>query len=394
MQTYRVFPLLIMNRQITITNSSGSYCRSSIQLPPPSRECLILEKSGVRKNAFQEACYLRAAGPHSAREGVPVMNLRTFQIIIGLVCAFVFLTLALYRVPLAVVEAVLASTNPFWVVVAILVYIVDVSIRTWRWQIMLRPIAPTPYPTVARALLIGYGLNTIIPARLGELFRAEFLEKIARLSCIWALTSIVIERLFDGVTVVVCLGIGLLLGSATSEDARMLIQVLVVGGILFGLGIFTAFFLAGPVASRVFTSFPRLSAQVETAQRGFEILRTRRTLEIAAATFIIYIPDALSLWCIVKAVGLGLSFANTLVLVGAVSLSTFVPAGPAFLGPLQFAYALAIEFGGGTRGTRHCCGYTCSALPIPTDRDRCDRGAPPRVWECAQFDTQQAWCRC
>ncbi len=87
-------------------------------------------------------------------------------------------------------------------------YAINLSLRTWRWQIILRPVAAIPYPIVARALLVGYGLNTIMPARLGELFRAEFFKKTFGLSRIWGLTSIVIERLFDGLTVVTCLGIG------------------------------------------------------------------------------------------------------------------------------------------------------------------------------------------
>jgi hypothetical protein len=61
------------------------------------------------------------------------------------------------------------------------------------------------------------------------------------------------------------------------------------------------------------------------------------------------VPDALSLWFLVKAVGLTLGFSDTLVLLGAASLSTLVPSGPAFLGTLQFAYALAVEFAGGAR---------------------------------------------
>jgi uncharacterized membrane protein YbhN (UPF0104 family) len=61
------------------------------------------------------------------------------------------------------------------------------------------------------------------------------------------------------------------------------------------------------------------------------------------------VPDALSLWFLVKAVGLTLGFTDTLVLLGAASLSTLVPTGPAFLGTLQLAYALAVEFAGGAR---------------------------------------------
>ena len=79
------------------------------------------------------------------------------------------------------------------------------------------------------------------------------------------------------------------------------------------------------------------------------MLCTWRTVEFAAVTLIGYLPDALSLWLVVTAVGLSLGFADTLTLVGAATLSTLVPSGPAFLGTLQFAYALVIEFAGGAR---------------------------------------------
>jgi len=61
-------------------------------------------------------------------------------------------------------------------------------------------------------------------------------------------------------------------------------------------------------------------------QQGFEILRTWRTLKVIAITLIIYIPDAFSLWCLVKAVGLTLGFSDILVLLGAASLSTHAAA--------------------------------------------------------------------
>jgi uncharacterized membrane protein YbhN (UPF0104 family) len=104
--------------------------------------------------------------------------------------------------------------------------------------------------------------------------------------------------------------------------------------------------LAGPTMSGVFVRYPRLSEQLMLIRQAFQILRTRQILAVAALTLIIYLPDALALWFIVKAVGLQLDFAVTLVLLGAVSLSSLLPSGPAYLGTLQFAYALSIEFVG------------------------------------------------
>ena len=277
------------------------------------------------------------------------MKVRLIQLVIGLACTLFFLAIACYRVQLGAVSAALAGANLAFVAAAMLIYAANLAVRAWRWQVILRPVAAIPYPIVVRALLLGYGLNAIMPARLGELFRAEFFKKTHGLSRVWGLTSIVIERLFDGITVVCCLGVGLLLAAAAKPHAGLLIKVLVTGGVLFGAVLLAAFCLSGSMMSRIVGRFPGLSAQLAMVQQGLEILRTWRTMEVAAITLIIYVPDALTLWLLVKAVGLTLGFSDTLVLLGAASLSTLVPSGPAFLGTLQFAYALAIEFAGGAR---------------------------------------------
>jgi len=194
--------------------------------------------------------------------------------------------------------------------------------------------------------VVGYGLNAIMPARLGELFRAEFFKRTYGLSRVWALTSIVIERLLDGLAVIACLGVGLLLAATTRPASHVLLEVLATGGVLFGLLLLAALCLAGPAAPRLFARLPAVADQLGMVQRGLAILRTWRTVEVAALTVVVYLPDSLSLWLVVKAVGPALGLADTLVLVGAASLSTLVPSGPAFLGTLQFAYALALEFAG------------------------------------------------
>src|SRR6185436_17949475 len=49
----------------------------------------------------------------------------------------------------------------------------------------------------------------VLPARLGEIFRADFLRRRFDVSGSAALGSIIVERLMDGMSVVILLGIGL-----------------------------------------------------------------------------------------------------------------------------------------------------------------------------------------
>jgi uncharacterized membrane protein YbhN (UPF0104 family) len=147
----------------------------------------------------------------------------------------------------------------------------------------------------------------------------------------------------------------------------VLIDVLMLGGVIFGMVLLAALCLTGSRGSSVFARLPRLSAQLAMVREGFQILRTRRTVVVVALTLLVYLPDALSLWLIVKALGLRLGLADTLVLLGAASLSTLLPSGPAFLGTLQFAYALAIEFAGGPRAVGIAAAtlaQLCILLPV------------------------------
>lgn len=275
--------------------------------------------------------------------------MRNLQILLGLGGAFLFLALALHRVPLAAVGAALFAASPPWLAAAVLVYAANLALRAWRWQRILRAVRPVPYPTMARALVVGYGLNAIMPLRLGELFRAEFCHRDFGLPRPWALTSIVVERLYDGVAVVACLGAGLSLAAASGRVSATLTGVLATAGLMFGGGALVLLAFSGSLLSRVFARFPRAAAPIVMVERGLRVLRTRRALGLALATALVNVLDALSLWCLVKAVGVGLGPADALVLVGAASLSTLLPSGPGFLGTLQFAYALVIGFAGAPR---------------------------------------------
>jgi glycosyltransferase 2 family protein len=283
---------------------------------------------------------------------VPAVNRRVIiQLVAGLVCTLFFLWLALHRVPSGAVASILTSADPSWLGAAIVCYWVNLGLRARRWQIILRPVAAVPYRSVAKSLIVGYGLNMIMPARLGELFRAEFFKTTYGLPRVWGLTSIVIERLFDGLAVVGLLGLGLLLAAANGRLSDVLVGVLITAGAIFGAILLAALCLSGPMMQRAIARLTRFAAHFAMVQRGLAILRSWRTLEVAALTLVVYVPDSLSLWLAVKAVGLTLGFADTLVLIGAASLSTLVPSGPAFLGTYQFAYALAIGFAGGAQAT-------------------------------------------
>jgi uncharacterized membrane protein YbhN (UPF0104 family) len=122
----------------------------------------------------------------------------------------------------------------------------------------------------------------------------------------------VIERLLDGLTVVACLGMGLLVAGATTRPSRLLLEVLAVGALLFGGGLVVLLALSGSILSRGFSRFPSLAARLALIESGLRVLRTRRAVRLALATVVVYVPDTLSLWLLAKAIGVSLGLADVL----------------------------------------------------------------------------------
>src|SRR6266851_7583401 len=94
----------------------------------------------------------------------------------------------------------------FWVGVLISVvfpgvaiYFVAVWARAWRWHYLLRPLKPISTRRMFPIVTIGYMGNNIYPARAGEVLRAYVLRREEGVPVSASLATIVIERIFDGV---------------------------------------------------------------------------------------------------------------------------------------------------------------------------------------------------
>ncbi len=78
--------------------------------------------------------------------------------------------------------------------------------------------SPVSAAAVLQALLVGYAVNGALPARLGELFRADYLSRRSDFSGSTALASIVVERLLDLLAAVSLLVAGLIAAGGGNTD--------------------------------------------------------------------------------------------------------------------------------------------------------------------------------
>lgn len=118
----------------------------------------------------------------------------------GLVVSIALLAFVVYQLnPAKVIES-LRQAQYGYLVPALVLYFAGVGIRAVRWHFLLRSIKPISTGSLFRTVVIGYMANDILPARMGELVRAYVLGQSENVSKASTLITIVVERVFDGLT--------------------------------------------------------------------------------------------------------------------------------------------------------------------------------------------------
>src|SRR4051794_39818318 len=130
------------------------------------------------------------------------------QIGVGFVVGGVLLWLALRGINSESLASAFTSMSLQWTLAAVAFYYMELGIRSIRWWLIVRQVADLRLSQVAIALLVGYAVNAILPARIGELFRADYCGRQYGVSRTKIIGTIVIERFADGVFVLLILAIG------------------------------------------------------------------------------------------------------------------------------------------------------------------------------------------
>jgi glycosyltransferase 2 family protein len=127
--------------------------------------------------------------------------------LVGLVLTVVFLLLALQRIDLQGFVNELRHFNYVWLFPSVLCTLLGYVLRTVRWRVILSGAARAPLSTLFAVLIMGFATNNILPGRLGEFWRAYLLGRKRNVRKTFALASVVVERVFDGLTLIALLAI-------------------------------------------------------------------------------------------------------------------------------------------------------------------------------------------
>ena len=117
-----------------------------------------------------------------------------------------------------------------YLVAAILFTFLSYWLRAVRWRYLLIHERPVRLSSLYPSVIIGYMANNLFPARLGEFIRAWVLAEREQMQAPSVFASLVIDRLFDGFSVMVMLA-GVLLTLQLPPGMEQSAAVLRAGGV-------------------------------------------------------------------------------------------------------------------------------------------------------------------
>ncbi len=267
---------------------------------------------------------------------------RTWQLLIGLLISAFCIYLVLPGLHLATVGQSLRTANYWWIVPGVAVYFGGLWVRSWRWHYTLRHFKAIPIARLFPLICIGYFGNNVYPLRAGELLRAYVLKRQEEIPVSSSLATVIIERVFDGLVMLIFVFLALPFAPALPIQYRN-----PVIGLTILLLVATALFVWMAVqpqrmvhlytwlADRLLPA--RLRQRTDDFYHRFmaglhSLSRREDVLMIFATSVIIWLIETVKYWFVMHAFDFQVSFLALMLMNGLVNLATTLPSAPGYIG--------------------------------------------------------------
>lgn len=291
---------------------------------------------------------------------------------VGVAVTGVFLVLLFIQIDLRETTRSLGDANFLYLVPGILLYFLAVAFRTLRWKYLLAHLKSIQIRSLFLVVVVGYMANNLLPVRLGEVVRSYYLAKRESISVSATLATIVLERLFDGLTLLLLLALVTLvlpvdrLVQNLAEDLSIPSYILVLAmsmpfAVVFMLLITAAYRPGWPILAitQISKRLPRRTASslVNLATlfiSGLTSLRDpRRVQMLLLLSLPVWLLEASMLYVIGFSFHLQTHFSNQIEMAAAVlavtatsNLATSLPSSQGGIGPFEFfAIGTLVVFG-------------------------------------------------
>ena len=234
----------------------------------------------------------------------------------------------------------LASLDWRFVSVAV---VFDLSVylaHGWRWNILLRPVARPSFWRSVQAIYIGLYANEVLPLRTGEVIRCYLLAHWNKLPISLALASAAIERILDGIWLVIAL---LITTHLVPLPGYLIEGTRVLGVGLSFLMVLLVFVAIHKQKAHAVVSESRWASGLRHVVEGIHAMGNWRTMLATAGASLVYLAlQIIPVWALMEGYGLDLSIWAAAAVYIILRLGTVIPNAPGNAGLYQFFCVLGL----------------------------------------------------
>jgi len=283
-----------------------------------------------------------------------------WRVVLGLLISAVSLYIAVRNLKPAEVWQAFRQANYLWIGPAVMLYLFALVARTARWRALISSERRVPFRELLPTMAMGRGANNIYPFRAGEIVRALLLKRRNSVSASVGLASILVERVFDGLTMILFLLLAALIGGIPEYLHYWVWMATFVFGVALAT-IYAVVLWPDPVRRLVKWFVVRLTPHrfhdrlLDVADRfvgGFASIRSVLVLtEVLLLSIVLWSAETVSYRLLMNSFGFGLDFHHLLLMSGAANLGTALPSGPGNLGTFDAPAILVLTRVGVLRDT-------------------------------------------
>jgi uncharacterized protein (TIRG00374 family) len=223
------------------------------------------------------------------------------------------------------------------------------AMRILRWSRILNAGgAHVGMRQCAAPFLGSIALNNVLPLRLGDVVRALVFPSSIGVSRSTSSSSLVMERLVDLMTLLVCLAASLAASRQLSMPAWVgnTATMLAVVGLLSLLAIFV---FSGILSRRLASSRWKPARTIGRLLESFDAMSRPRVLgPLFVLSLLIWLGEAGLFYSLLAGFGLGATPTTAIIVMAIATLATLVPSSPGYVGPFHLAAFTAISAFGGS----------------------------------------------
>jgi uncharacterized protein (TIRG00374 family) len=278
--------------------------------------------------------------------------------LVGIAVTVLLLWWALADVAFSEVWAHVRMANPWLLLAAVAVATSGFLVRAMRWKVLLAPVKrDTRLRSRFAGVAIGFMANNVLPARVGEFARAYAFSRLEPVSASAAFGTLVVERFFDGVVLLLFLVLPVFSpgfpsggGFAGGRGAAVLsagigaVSVLLV--VLGVMALWPRTFVR--VAEWFVVLLPRslerpVLAGLESFLGAIAIVRDVRLFALALVWSLgFWAWHGASFWLGMLAFGIDTGFLSAIFTEALVGFGVALPSAPGFFGTFHFAANVAL----------------------------------------------------